>query len=75
MPTFVLSCKDRGLEMGRSLFEGLLPTVCKIHSLRLIRIKKRPEGLIRQRIEKKKKNKVMMGRENAMDSALFTHLN
>jgi hypothetical protein len=58
--------------MGRSLSQGFLPTFYKIHSLRLIRNGKRPEGLIRQRIEIKKKNTMMMYKENAMDSALFT---
>jgi hypothetical protein len=60
MYAYVLPCEGRRLEMGRSHFQRFLPSVCKIHILRLIRNGNRPEGLIRQRIEKKNMMMIMM---------------
>jgi hypothetical protein len=49
---FVLSCVGSGLATSWSPVQGVLPTVCKIRSFRLILNGNRPQGLIRQRMKK-----------------------
>jgi hypothetical protein len=50
---FLFSCVSGGLAVGCSPFQGVLPTVCKIQSFRLILNGNRQEGLAGQRKKKK----------------------
>jgi hypothetical protein len=52
---FVLSCVGSGLEIEVVIVQRVLPTVCKIHTSRLILMRNRPESLIRMEAYKKKK--------------------